>query len=65
MKKNILLLSILFLPFVLFSQNKTIEINWGTAEKSNQKASSNENKASKSNRKSATQLLDLLIDHDL
>ena len=65
MKKNILLLSILFLPFVLFSQNKTIEINWGTAEKSNQGAFSTKNKASKSNRKSATQLLDLLIDQEM
>jgi len=65
MKKNILILSILFLPFVLFSQNKTIKINWGTAEKSNQSAFSTENKASNSNRKSATQLLDLLIDQEM
>ena len=65
MKKNILLLSILFLPFVLFSQNKTIEINWGVTEKSMQGASSTENKASKSNSKSATQLLDLLIDQEM
>ena len=65
MKKNILILSILFSPFVLFSQNKTIEINWGTTEKSNQRAFSTENKASKSNRKSATQLLDLLIDQEM
>ena len=49
----------------MFSQNKTIEINWGTAEKSNQGAFSTENKASKSNRKSATQLLDLLIDQEM
>ena len=65
MKKNILLLSILFLPFVLFSQNKTIEIYWGVTEKSMQGASSTENKASKSNSKSATQLLDLLIDQEM
>ena len=65
MKKNILLLSLLFLPIVLFSQNKTIEINWENSEKSNQEAFSTENKSSKSNKKSATGLLDLLIDQEM
>ena len=65
MKKNILLLSLLFLPIVLFSQNKTIEINWENSEKSNQEAFSAEYKSSKSNKKSATGLLDLLIDQEM
>ena len=65
MKKHILLLSLLFLPFVLFSQKKTIEINWENTKKSNQGAFSTENKSSKSNKKSATRLLDLLIDQEM
>ena len=65
MKKSLLLFSLLVLPFVLFAQNKTIEINWGNTNDNRQEAFENKNVSKNSKKVSSIPLIDLVIDQEM
>jgi hypothetical protein len=65
MKNTILFISLFILPIVLFSQNKTIEIDWDNTNQNKQETFGNNNISSKSIKKTVTPLIDLITEQEM